>query len=307
MNKNMSWMTTLVKTYDNLMANDNFIEKNDLPDVPAIAHITVRSQIEIVIDSEGCFREAKTVDKEDCEVIIPVTEDSASKTSNIAPYPLSDSLSYIAGDYSVYVTNEKEIKKAGEKFDKYITQLQEWAESENVNPKIKAIYTYLKKKTVIADLVSDKVVELDANSKFMSKKINGKTYEDSIARFRVLSDDGSESACWKDKKLFSNYTKYYLSKKTGEKDKCYESGKEALICVKHPKGIVASSYSAKLISAEDNTNFTYMGRFIHWREACTVSYEATQKAHIALSWLIKTQGYSVGKKKKEHMYAGVPK
>lgn len=303
-NSDMSWITTLVKTYDNLTASDKFIEENKFPDVPVISHITAKSQIEITIDAEGCFREAKTVDEQDeqgekdCEIIIPATEDSVSRASTFMPHPLCDTLSYLAGDYSIYAASEKEAKNADKKFELYIAQLKEWAESENAPVKVKAIYKYLEKKTVIADLVSNSVVELNTNKKFSSKKINGQTYEKSIVRFRVSSDDDSESACWKDKKLFHSYMEHSLSTKTGEQDKCYGSGVEALICVKHPKGIVASSYSAKLISANDEHNFTYRGRFLHWREACAVSYETTQKAHIALSWLVKTQGYSVGKKEK---------
>lgn len=59
----MSWMSTLVKTYDNLITNDSFIEENNFPAVSIIAHITAKAQIEIVIDDEGCFKEAKVVDK----------------------------------------------------------------------------------------------------------------------------------------------------------------------------------------------------------------------------------------------------
>lgn len=294
----MSWMSTLVKTYDNLVANDNFIEENKFPAVPIIAHITAKAQIEIVIDEEGCFKEAKVVDKSDCEILIPTTEDSASRASGIAPHPLSDTLSYIAGDYSLYASNEKEAKKAKDKFEQYITQLKKWTERKNVHQKVLAIYKYLEKQTVISDLVENKIVELDENSKLSSKKINGNTYEKSLVRFRVLSTDDSESECWNDKTLFYNYIEYYLSKRLGEKDKCYESGIETPICTKHPKGIVASSYGAKLISSNDTKNFTYKGRFIYAQEACAIGYEATQKAHIALSWLVKTQGYTVGTKEK---------
>lgn len=294
----MSWMSTLVKTYDNLIANDSFIEENNFPAVSIIAHITAKAQIEIVIDDEGCFKEAKVVDKKNCEIIIPTTEDSASRAADIAPHPLCDTLSYLAGDYSLYATNKKDAEKSAEKFEKYIAQLKKWAEFENAPVKVKAIYKYLEKKTVIANLVENKVVELDENLKFSSKKINGNTYEKSLVRFRVLCDDNSETACWSDKTLFNSYIEYYLSERTSEKDKCYESGIETPICTKHPKGIVASSYGAKLISSNDQSNFTYRGRFAKSQEACTIGYEATQKAHIALSWLAKTQGYTVGTKEK---------
>lgn len=295
----MSWMSTLVKTYDNLIQNDSFIEENGFPAISIISHMARKSQIEIVIDDEGYFKEAKIVDESDCEIVIPTTEESAARSgAKPSPHPLSDTLSYLAGDYSFYVTDEKEIKKAGENFAAYIAQLRKWAESENAHKKVKAIYRYLAKKTVVADLVENHVVELDGNAKLSSKKINGNTYGKSMVRFRVLSSDDSESACWNDKTLFKSYIEYYLSEKLGRRDKCYESGLETPVCAKHPKGIIASSYGAKLISSNDKSNFTFRGRFTQAQEACTVGYEATQKAHIALTWLVRTQGYSVGTKEK---------
>lgn len=294
----MSWMSTLVKTYDNLIADDSFIENNNFPDVSIISHITAKSQIEIVIDEGGCFREAKIVDKQDSEIIIPVTEDSAARAADIAPHPLFDTLSYLAGDYSSYLADAKEIKRADEKFTAYMAQLEKWAESENAHWKVKAVYEYLKKKRVIADLVECKVVELDGQARLSTKKVNGNIYEKCLVRFRVLSDGEGEAACWNDKTLRKHYIEYYLSVRSGRMDKCYESGKETPICTKHPKGVVSSSYGAKLISSNDKSNFTYRGRFTGSQEACTVGYEATQKAHIALSWLTKTQGCPVGTKER---------
>ena len=49
--------------------------------------------------------------------------------------------------------------------------------------------------------------------------------------------------------------------------------------------MIASSGNAKLISANDTSNFTFRGRFTDDSQAATVSYEASQKAHNALQWL----------------------
>lgn len=51
-----------------------------------------------------------------------------------------------------------------------------------------------------------------------------------------------------------------------------------------------------MISSNDKTNFTYRGRFHDVGEAYTISYEASQKVHNALKWLIERQGVKVGDK-----------
>ncbi len=61
--------------------------------------------------------------------------------------------------------------------------------------------------------------------------------------------------------------------------------------MKHPKFIRREGDNAKLISANDKKNFTYRGRFTSDTETCTVSLEASHKAHYALAWLISRQGF----------------
>lgn len=285
----MSWISTLCETYDNNVGLDSGDKA-----MPVISHMNAKAQIEMIIDSDGNFLEAETVDKDNCTTLIPVTQASGGRASGIAPHPLSDTLSYIAGDYSEYIRDEKEINKQNNKFNAYIEGLKNWSESEYSHPKVKAIYTYLSKGQVISDLVKAGVVQLDDNGILSDKKIAGNSYEKALVRFRVRSMEDTQEACWKDKSLYKAFTDYYFSVNDGRRDKCYVSGKEQTVCVNHPKGIVASNYGAKLISANDKSNFTFRGRFLDSDEACTVSYEATQKAHNALSWLAKNQGYTVG-------------
>jgi CRISPR-associated protein Csd1 len=49
-----------------------------------------------------------------------------------------------------------------------------------------------------------------------------------------------------------------------------------------------------LVTSNDDLGFTYRGRFGNPDQAVTVGYEVTQKAHNALRWLIKRQGYRAG-------------
>ena len=60
--------------------------------------------------------------------------------------------------------------------------------------------------------------------------------------------------------------------------------------MQHPKGIIPINGNAKLISANDGSGFTYRGRFLDERQAATVGYIASQKAHNALRWLASEQG-----------------
>lgn len=268
-----------------------------------VSHMLANAQIEITINENGDFRGARIVDKNERQTIIPVTESSAGRVGEmVAPHPLCDTLSYTAKDYCNYAESEKKIKKAEDKFNAYSKQLKDWVESEYSHPKIKAVYTYAEKGLTIHDLVSAGIVELDDNGKFSKNKIQGNTYEKCLVRYRVTSSDYSENsdAVWEDVTLFDSFKGYYLSLlKKRSKDICYVTGNEETFCINHPKGIVSAvDCNAKLISANDKNGFTFRGRFENSNEACTVSYEATQKAHHALTWLAANQGITFGSKKK---------
>ena len=61
-----------------------------------------------------------------------------------------------------------------------------------------------------------------------------------------------------------------------------------------PDKIRHSGDDAKLISSNDKSGFTYRGRFIDAEQTFSVSFEASQKAHNALRWLIGKQGFRNG-------------
>lgn len=285
----MAWMNTLYQTYE---ANTQMAGKQS-EGVPLslVAHMAANAQIEILIDRDGEFCGAHSVEKENAKTIIPVTEASASRSSGDAPHALCDTLSYAAGDFGQYLSDEKSASKANKKFEKYIAALQNWAESPFSHQKVRAVYAYTAKKQMTKDLILSKVLEA-ANGKLSDKKVNGAAYEKALVRFRVI--DSQPDAVWQDESLFSCYTQYYASLQSGEKDICYLTGKPSIISMNHPKGIVAANYSAKLISANDTANFTFRGRFSSSEQACAVSYEATQKAHSALTWLAARQGVTAG-------------
>ena len=63
-----------------------------------------------------------------------------------------------------------------------------------------------------------------------------------------------------------------------------------MLAIQHPKKLRSSGDSAKLISANDTAGFTFLGRFLDEKQAASVGYEVTQKAHLALRWLMERQG-----------------
>ena len=68
------------------------------------------------------------------------------------------------------------------------------------------------------------------------------------------------------------------------------------VAIQHAKGIVSIKGNAKLISSNDSSGFTYRGRFVNDKQAFSISYEASQKAHNALKWLIANQGVIRGER-----------
>lgn len=289
----MSWMSMLYQTYEN---NKGVAGKSEGGvTLSVIAHMTANSQLEIIINEKGEFRGANKIDKDDSKILIPVTEASASRSSGIAPHALSDTLSYVAGDYEQYVEEEKIKKNVHNKFEAFIMQLKKWDESGYCHKKEHAIFLYLQKKEVIRNLISAGIIDINENGYLCDDKISGQIYEKVLVRYIVLSDNPRETKeSWQDTSLMDAYTKYYLSSLEGEKNICQITGEVAAITNNHPKGIVAANYGAKLISANDNVNFTYRGRFEKAEDACTISYEASQKAHNALIWLAAKQGVTIG-------------
>lgn len=290
----MSWMSQLYKTYEKNIGKG---QKTDVQLTP-IAHMNAKAQVEITLNKEGEFLSAVEVGQEQAVTLIPVTEASAGRASGIAPHALSDMLPYIAGDFSKYCENEKQRKKAQEKFQAYITSLRAWAESGDSHPKVRSIYRYLSGERLISDLINSDLIKLTEGGTFSKNKIEGQPYDKVIARFRIITDGQTADCTWEDSTLIEAYTGYYLSRQQGKKDICYFTGKEMTISANHPKGIVASDYGAKLVSANDTKGYTYRGRFQNAGQACALSYEASQKIHSALTWIIKNQGVYIGSQDK---------
>lgn len=305
----MSWTSKLYETYE----YNAGIEGSETRKLVPMAHMYAKAQVEITIDVDGNFVSTKVVQKDEQDTLIPVTEESAGRSSGIAPHPLEDTLSYIAGDYLRYVNiekkekEEKERKKITEKNDAYMKQLMGWADWNRAHIKVKSIYRYLMKGSLISDLIESGLIALNDAGKLDNNKICGNAYEKVFVRFIVLNTGNLDGKAWTDQALIQNYIDYYHSIQNGKTDYCYISGKEETITVNHPKGVVSANYGAKIISANDYQGFTFRGRFVQGEEALTIGYESSQKVHAALTWIVTNQGSFAGIKDKRTFVCWNPK
>ena len=295
----MSWIQKLYETYD--ACKGNIGDVNDEVFLLPIAHTTQNAQIQIVIDEQGNFLKASTVSKEDIQTIIPCTEKSAGRTSGLSPHPLSDKLQYIAKDYIEYGGDKKPA------FDLFNELLSNWVKSDFANVYVKAVYNYLLKGKVIHDLIAEKILITGKDGKLI-KKWNGANKDtpqifslmtnnswqaDAFIRWEVNIPGDVNSKLWLNKSVWQSWLLFYKSIKK-DISLCYITGMETPNAEILPDKIRHSGDDAKLISSNDKSGFTYRGRFIDAEQTFSVSFEASQKAHNALRWLIGKQGFRNG-------------
>ena len=292
----MGWLDHCISVFDGNPAFVGKMEPRLVPLVP-ISHTTQKVNIEVALTGKGDFVRARVLRLDEMTTIIPCTEKSSARTSGLVPHPLFDKLQYIAGDYVQYGGEKKKFD-----YEEYMKNLQDWCSSPYAHPYVQAVYTYLQKKCLIHDLSEYKILPLNQDGSLMKNWKGGKenapsifqnmkkneTAFDSFVRFSVnevrLCDDPD---VWKS---FQDYMEEELQKE----DYCYAEGKKTKISELSPYKVRNAGDRAKLISSNDTTNFTFRGRFLTAGEAMAIGYEATQKAHSALRWLISRQGTPYG-------------
>ena len=283
----MSWLEKCYETYENCQQEigiQKFQAEGDkrsyVPLLP-VAHTTQLVNIEVELDQNGDFQDARLLAKDEQTTIIPCTEESSARTSGVVPHPLVDKLQYIAADYPAYGGT----KKSG--WNLYHTQLQ--------------VLRFLEKGCLVASLVKKHILFLDENGKMPAKWTGNKDEKpkiletlasadqtESFVRFRVGGIDLAQ-----DEAVRESFIHYYEMKQQ-RVDYCTVQGKQMAVSTLSPYKIRNPGDRAKLISSNDSTNYTYRGRFVTAEQALSIGYETTQKAHSALRWLISKQGCSNG-------------
>ena len=238
-----------------------------------IGYMITTANIEITVDADGNFVRAKRMDE---KIPIPCTEKSSGRSSAPAAHPLCDNLTYVS-DINA------------EKHSVYLEEIEAWKESEFTCAKIDAIYKYLKKNTVLEDCRKSSVIEFDANGKLKGEK--------ELVTWRVEGLGEDSGAVHEDHQLMNSFSEYYIKNNDSVRGICMVTGESENLAKQHIKGVSSFSGNAKLISANDTSNYTYRGRFISGDEAMTMGYVASQKAHNVLKWLLSNYGVSFGNRR----------
>ena len=265
-------MGLLQKAVETYQAHSKFVgaEIEEHQVLLPVSHIMARADIEITLEPGGTFSSARLVDKSEPKIPIPATEESAGRTSGACAHPLCDQLCYLAP------YNE-------EKHRLYVEQLSAWAKSPYSHPMLQPILTYVQGGTILSDLVRTCHLELEKNGIPKNEKL--------LIRWRVHGIGTPKDGCWQQPSLFQAFQDWYASLQPKESSAlCMITGRYAPAAKQHQKGILPLNGNAKLISANDNSNFTFRGRFTEDSQAATVSYEASQQAHNALRWIAAEQG-----------------
>lgn len=286
----MSWLPECAAVYDKIR-KDAGTKVNGVLLLP-LFHSTQNAQIEVNVSTEGEFAFATIIDKANQVTMIPVTEDSAARSSGVEPHPLFDKLIYTAGDFVKYANKIK--NNTPNYHIEYMNKLRQWVESEYTNDKLKAVYKYLSKGTLATDLINNELLILDGE-KFDAKcTINNIHQEDVFIRFSVVNFETGEIVnLWDDKDISDKYISY-CSNSDSESELCYATGEKVPVTYKHMAGIRYPGDKSKLISSNDKSGFTYRGLFSTKEEAYAVGRIVSQKAHLALKWLSQSCGTTFG-------------
>ncbi|MBF0311291.1 MAG: type I-C CRISPR-associated protein Cas8c/Csd1 [Magnetococcales bacterium] len=294
----MSWIARLYETYENCKAI-----------MPPVSHSQKQAHIELSITIDGEFVGAKIVEKE--ETLIPVTENSAGRTSAPTAHPLCDKVQYCAADYPDY-TSSKSVY-----FELYEELLSAWCDSSCSHPKAKAVLQYVRRRCLVHDLVQEKILHIGEDGKLVrqwqesgaapkifqllqveedkSTKEKFKDQGNAFIRWQVHEANNPCTNVWEDLSLFESW-KNYSANIDAEKGLCMVTGMESPLTSNHPKRVRGPKDGAKLISANDKSGYTFRGRFSDDKgmQACSIGYDVSQKAHIALRTLIEKQGFRNG-------------
>ncbi|MDT8447700.1 MAG: type I-C CRISPR-associated protein Cas8c/Csd1 [bacterium] len=291
----MSWIQKLYETYQQCAP----AALNTPDPLAPISHVTQQAHIEVTLDGNGNFKGAEVVEK--VPTLVPATEDSANRTSGQAAHPLCDKLQYCAADYPDLGGRKPSY------FEGYQSQLGQWCASEFSHPKAQAVLSYISQKRLVRDLIDSGVCWLDPQEQLCTNAPPDQTTEaklfkmltpkeglrdqgDGFVRWRVNIPGDPYPETWNDPLLLDAWSRYDQSQLT-KRGICMVTGEESVLAEKHPSKLRNSADKAKLVSSNDTSGFTFRGRFSQADQAVGVGFEVSQKAHNALRWLIKRQGF----------------
>lgn len=322
----MSWMQKLYRTYE-------FVQNQGLDDEELALpfHLSKAVHLKVVLNDKAELVRAERFEGKK-QVPIQVTEKSSKRSgSTIAAYALHDGLQYIAKTAERYLTIEY-LSKVAEKdngkkwkeflagtdeekqtfadaekakyqscFEFYEKQLSDWVEFSDLR-EINIVLRYVQKGSLIEDLIEKKYFSFEDNILLLGKD---DPFSLTIVWAVEIPDDPHSDLCSKSN-IKSQWIKYQESQSeqgNKSKDLCCVTGEEDYPVEAYPK----IDGNAKVVSANDDTGFTFRGRFYGDKDngakselgsqAVTLGRDVSQKAFNILKWLIKRQGISNGDQK----------
>lgn len=196
----MNWPLELLKLYEKhkeKAGTYTTVDNRKVPFLP-LFHDTVNAVYEIVLTENGELSEIKDVPPDDAVTIVPVYV--AFRTSDCCPNALCDNVKYIASTSKYHHA--------------YMEKLKLWHDSDYSHPTVDAVYSYLSKETVEADL---EYFESQKPKKRKNNNVNEKEKKlvktGSFIRFTILyqSPEKKESHCWLDRTLHKQFISYHNS------------------------------------------------------------------------------------------------
>ena len=319
----MSWMQKLYRTYE-------YVQEQGLDDEDLALpfHMSKAVHLKVILNDKAEFVGAERFEVKK-QVPIQVTEKSSKRAgSAIAPYALHDGLQYIAKTAGNYLTIEY-LSKVAEKdngkkwkeflagtdedkkkfadtekakykdcFEFYEKQLSGWTEFGNLK-EINIVLQYIQKGSLIEDLLEKQIFSFKDNILSVGKD---DPFSLTIVWAVEISND-PHSDLWNKPCIQSRWIEYQesLIQKGRHKSLCCITGDLDYPTEAYPK----INGNAKLVSANDDTGFTFRGRFYGDKDngdkselgsqAVILGKNASQKAFSALKWLINRQGIRNGK------------
>ena len=278
----MNWPLELLKLYEKhkeKAGTYTTVDNRKVPFLP-LFHDTVNAVYEIVLTENGELSEIKDVPPDDAVTIVPVYV--AFRTSDCCPNALCDNVKYIASTSKYHHA--------------YMEKLKLWNDSEYSHPTVDAVYSYLSKETVEADL---EYFESQKPKKRKNNDVNEKEKKlvktGSFIRFTILyqSPEKKESHCWLDRTLHKQFISYHnsLDAKVGLD---YLTGEITKLGDRFPRKLrpLPGGDQTTLISANNALVFT--GLFQTKEEALSIGIENAYKVFNTLKWLLQTTGKLYG-------------
>ena len=161
-----------------------------------------------------------------------------------------------------------------------------------------AVHTYVEKNSIIHDLYKAEVLESENEEDMSKKKMQSTAYKKCLVRWKIKDVlTGEVIETWKSKEMFRCYIAYYnmVIAKESKTGLCMLTGENVPLTELHAKNIFPLQSGAKLVSANDKTEYTFRGTFVkNAEDLLTIGYEASQKSHNMLRWLLNNFGIIAG-------------